>query len=245
MTTFIHKPNWSNAFEGATHVVMLMRLQGVYAFATKDTHDNYFDQYDNELHNFKVIEERPALSVEYDSMFSVKPLWSHSWEGATHIIRMNDLIEEKRIYHFAKQDGALLKSFNGTVFADYEIIDVMVSDTEVRLSPAQSVDDLMKAAVESLQPRKYYIAGPMSGLDGLNREAFYEECGRLEYMGHSVLIPAILPDGFTQREYMIICYAMMQCVTHIFMLKGWESSFGARAEHASAVKFGLVIEYQE
>ncbi|WP_116965955.1 DUF4406 domain-containing protein [Klebsiella pneumoniae] len=57
---------------------------------------------------------------------------------------------------------------------------------------------------------KIYIAGPMTGRENFNREAFNKEAERLTRHGHTVLNPASLPDGLEQREYMDICFAMLQ-----------------------------------
>lgn len=89
----------------------------------------------------------------------------------------------------------------------------------------------------------YYIAGPMTGYDNYNRPAFHNAAKTLSMNGH-VLNPAILPDGLSQREYMSICLPMVQCATHVHMLKGWEKSPGALTEHGLAVKIGLEISYE-
>ena len=88
---------------------------------------------------------------------------------------------------------------------------------------------------------KIYIAGPMTGRDNFNREAFNKEAERLTRHGHTVLNPASLPDGLEQREYMDICCAMIRCADAVFMLRGWEKSAGAVAEYALAKKIGLEI----
>jgi len=41
----------------------------------------------------------------------------------------------------------------------------------------------------------------------------------------------------------VLLNTLMLC-THIYMLRGWERSKGARAEHAVAVWIGLEIMYQ-
>ena len=87
---------------------------------------------------------------------------------------------------------------------------------------------------------KIYIAGPMSGLPGLNRQAFNRAVRR----GNVALNPAILPDGLEQAEYMDICFAMLRCADEIFLLDGWQQSAGARAEYALAQKLGLKIQHQ-
>ncbi|MBC4282915.1 DUF4406 domain-containing protein [Klebsiella pneumoniae] len=91
---------------------------------------------------------------------------------------------------------------------------------------------------------KIYIAGPMSGLPGFNRQAFQRAAAHIVRRGNVVLNPAILPDGLEQAEYMDICLAMLRCSDGIFMLDGWQQSAGARAEYALAEKLGLDIQYQ-
>lgn len=86
---------------------------------------------------------------------------------------------------------------------------------------------------------KVYISGPMTGLPDFNRDAFRKQHVSLMEQGHIVLCPAVLPDGLTQAEYMDICIAMLRCADAIFMLRGWEKSAGAVAEHAMAKKLGL------
>jgi len=88
---------------------------------------------------------------------------------------------------------------------------------------------------------KVYIAGPMSGIDGFNRKAFFM-AATAEYMaGNVVLNPAILPDGLSQAEYMSICLQMVLMADEILMLDGWELSDGATAERALAIKLGIGV----
>ncbi|KFC08291.1 hypothetical protein GTGU_01487 [Trabulsiella guamensis ATCC 49490] len=88
---------------------------------------------------------------------------------------------------------------------------------------------------------KIYIAGPMTGIPKYNRPAFHFEAMRLASEGHVVLNPATLPDGLSKPEYMDICCAMLRCSDAVFMLRGWEKSDGAVAEHALAKTIGLEI----
>ncbi|EFH3355529.1 DUF4406 domain-containing protein [Escherichia coli] len=88
---------------------------------------------------------------------------------------------------------------------------------------------------------KIYIAGPMSGLPGFNRQAFNRAAGHVVRRGND---PAILPDGLEQAEYMDICFAMLRCADEIFLLDGWQQSAGARAEYALAQKLGVKIQHQ-
>ncbi|EOQ2709603.1 DUF4406 domain-containing protein [Shigella sonnei] len=92
---------------------------------------------------------------------------------------------------------------------------------------------------------RIYIAGPMTGYENFNREAFHKAEEALKREGHTVLNPAVLPDGLTQPQYMDICMAMIRCVDAIYMLKGWQRSAGAKAELALAEKLGHAVIFQE
>ncbi|ENM6975340.1 DUF4406 domain-containing protein, partial [Escherichia coli] len=45
---------------------------------------------------------------------------------------------------------------------------------------------------------RIYIAGPMTGYENFNREAFHKAEEALKREGHTVLNPSVLPDGLTQ-----------------------------------------------
>ena len=92
---------------------------------------------------------------------------------------------------------------------------------------------------------RVYIAGPMTGYENFNREAFHKAEEELKREGHTVLNPAVLPDGLTQPHYMDICMAMIRCVDAIYMLKGWQRSAGAKAELALAERLGHAVIFQE
>lgn len=88
---------------------------------------------------------------------------------------------------------------------------------------------------------KIYIAGPMTGLENFNRDAFNKMAEHVCDNGDVALNPAILPDGLSQHEYMDICMAMIRAADGIMLLRGWQHSPGARDEHALAEKLGLAI----
>tara|TARA_R110000850_G_scaffold235569_1_gene360389 strand:- start:744 stop:1520 length:777 start_codon:yes stop_codon:yes gene_type:complete len=101
-----------------------------------------------------------------------------------------------------------------------------------------------KTVDANLNKQKIYIAGPMTGYDQFNRSAFNRTSDALSLAGYIVLNPAILPDGLTQAQYMQIDLTMLQCCDAIFMLKGWDDSAGAMAEHALAMKLGLTVIHE-
>ena len=93
--------------------------------------------------------------------------------------------------------------------------------------------------------KRVYIAGPMSGLPDFNRPAFDIAAAVQSEPGHLVLNPAMLPPGLTEPEYMSICMPMLMCADQLYVLDGYENSFGAQAEIALAQKLDLRIVYQE
>ncbi|EGQ7810335.1 DUF4406 domain-containing protein [Vibrio parahaemolyticus] len=88
---------------------------------------------------------------------------------------------------------------------------------------------------------KIYIAGPMTGYENYNREAFHAKANELNNKGHHTLNPATLPDGLSQPEYMDICFAMIRSADAVHFLPGWKRSEGALAEYHYAKKIGLEL----
>jgi hypothetical protein len=106
-----------------------------------------------------------------------------------------------------------------------------------------------------------YIAGPMTGYDDYNRPLFNETAEAFEEGGWNVFNPAtndirlfgsyeecdaaIKADRKAALRIMLGSDLEFICneADAIAMLPGWEKSFGARAEHATAVALGLEIIY--
>lgn len=86
---------------------------------------------------------------------------------------------------------------------------------------------------------KIYIAGPMTGYNDYNRDAFNDAADDLRSLGHVAINPAVLPDGLEQAEYMDICLAMIRSADGVLFLDGFENSLGAKVEFAYAEKLGL------
>lgn len=93
--------------------------------------------------------------------------------------------------------------------------------------------------------RKVYIAGPMTGFDNYNRDAFNAKADELTALGYAVLNPAVLPNGLSQPEYMDICFAMVRVVDMVVFLPGWEKSEGAQAEYHYAKKIKCELVFPE
>jgi Domain of unknown function (DUF4406) len=113
---------------------------------------------------------------------------------------------------------------------------------------------------------KVYLAGPMTGIPFFNFPLFHKVATRLRDQGHEVFNPAerdivrhngtdisnaegdpakaARDHGFSLREALAEDTAYI-CneATAICMLPGWESSAGARAEHALAACLKHTIMY--
>jgi hypothetical protein len=104
-------------------------------------------------------------------------------------------------------------------------------------------------------PKKIYIAGPMSGLPEFNFPRFMNTAKRLRKDGWLVFNPAekeeekafnkdiykagdsaaAIEQGFDFREVYMWDLEKVVTADAIYMLPGWEQSPGARGEHAVAV----------
>ncbi|EGD5857589.1 DUF4406 domain-containing protein [Salmonella enterica] len=90
-----------------------------------------------------------------------------------------------------------------------------------------------------------YIAGPMTGKPDFNRTAFTMTATRLRMLGHTVLNPAMLPDGLAYEHYLKIGFAMLRGADEIYLLDGWEESEGAKREFNLARRLRLKISTPE
>ena len=103
--------------------------------------------------------------------------------------------------------------------------------------------------------KSLYLAGPMTGYDNLNHEKFDTEAYKLRRQGWVVFSPAehdrenyskqlIKDQKVPLREVLNVDLSFI-CMKAdaIAMLPGWERSYGARAEHATAVALGLEVMY--
>lgn len=88
--------------------------------------------------------------------------------------------------------------------------------------------------------KRIYIAGKITG-DPDYREKFARLAAYFEGIGHTVLNPAILPEGMTPLEYMSICLQMMYASDEVVFFPDWTDSKGAQIEHALAEYCGIPV----
>ena len=75
-----------------------------------------------------------------------------------------------------------------------------------------------------------YLAGPMSGIEGYNRDAFAKAEKELRKLGYKVINPGVLPTDLPKKAYMPICLAMIEAADVVAFLEGSEGSDGAMLE---------------
>lgn len=104
--------------------------------------------------------------------------------------------------------------------------------------------------------QKIYIAGPMSGIENYNKDAFIKADLFLTDAGwetfnpifHEASVRAQAGEITGQEAYRECLFIDLEWICKnadaIYLLKGWEKSYGSKAEHATAVALGLTIIYQ-
>lgn len=91
--------------------------------------------------------------------------------------------------------------------------------------------------------RTVYISGPMTGLPGLNFDAFHAKAAELRAEGVAVLNPVTngVPYYASRETHMRADLRMLLDCNEIHMLPGWQQSQGALIEYAVAKELGMTI----
>lgn len=90
---------------------------------------------------------------------------------------------------------------------------------------------------------KIYIAGPMTGYEGLNFPAFHDAARRMRECGHYVINPAEINPNLDAdwTECMLEDIKQLSTCDGIYLLEGWDGSYGAQIECLVAQKLKLQI----
>lgn len=87
---------------------------------------------------------------------------------------------------------------------------------------------------EGSEKVRIYIAGKITG-DKDFRDKFRDAAEKLMdwHQGGAVILnPAELPGGLDKREYMRLCFAMVEIADIVYLLEDWQQSEGAKLEKA-------------
>jgi len=113
-----------------------------------------------------------------------------------------------------------------------------------------AVIDVLKPTVYGKGTVKIYIAGPMTGYDDWNRQAFLDAeiliAGR--YGDVSIFNPGkylATDNDLTYEEVIAIDLATIIICDAMYCLKGWKNSVGAYGENMCAKLTGKIIFYEE
>lgn len=95
--------------------------------------------------------------------------------------------------------------------------------------------------------RRIYISGKMTGVENNNYPAFFEAERLLKSLGYDTFNPANIngESDWNWQDYMKECIKLIPDCTHIYLLKGWETSRGASMELFIANTLGLEVMYEK
>jgi len=94
------------------------------------------------------------------------------------------------------------------------------------------------------EPKRVYIAGPMTGYPDCNFQAFHAAAERLAGTGWAVFNPAENFGGrkdLPREEYLRLDLAALAQCDAIAMLPGWDDSRGAKLEYLVAREMGCTV----
>ncbi len=100
-----------------------------------------------------------------------------------------------------------------------------------------------------------YVAGPMRGYDEYNKPAFEaaKNLIKQDFKNQGIEVQVIIPDDILSEElngplpmemHIRADVEVVLNATIVYMLRGWEKSKGASAEHAIALWANKQVRYQ-
>lgn len=96
---------------------------------------------------------------------------------------------------------------------------------------------------QSVERKRIFVCGPMSGLPKMNYPAFNLRARQLRALGHIVENPAEnpIPPGGAWVDYMRMSITQVTRCDSVYVLPGWENSRGASLEVHIARALGLEV----
>lgn len=91
--------------------------------------------------------------------------------------------------------------------------------------------------------KNIYISGKITGVENF-AEIFASKEQELTEQGHNIFNPAKHPDMFSWQQFMELDLKALSFCDSIYMMKGWETSKGAKLELEEAKRLGLEIIYE-
>lgn len=92
--------------------------------------------------------------------------------------------------------------------------------------------------------KRIYISGPITGTDDY-MERFAAAEKKLTERGNMVYNPAKIcagmPEGTIYEEYMTVALTLLNMADTIYMLEGWQESWGANREYGYAIEKGKAV----
>ena len=93
-----------------------------------------------------------------------------------------------------------------------------------------------------------YLSGRITGNENYKQDFSVAE-DYLHRLGYIVVSPARLDelssDKLSYKQYMKVCYSLIDICDIIFMVSGWQKSKGANAELSYAKSLGKKVMYQD
>lgn len=129
-----------------------------------------------------------------------------------------------------------------SIIADYTI------HNEGTLEEYQNTCKELCVELGIAKPKKIYIAGPITGKENYNEEAFTRAKDNLMLKGwYNVVSPLeiLSPGAGSWEYYMKVDIPILLGCDTVYMLKDWQKSKGAVLEHTLALSLNMHILYEE
>lgn len=96
---------------------------------------------------------------------------------------------------------------------------------------------------------RIYISGPVTDEPNyMQNFQSAEDKIKIDFPGAEIVNPAkinsMLPSDFSHKDYMDVCYLLLNKCDYIYMLKNWKKSAGVNQEYGYAYAKDMVFLYE-